>query len=303
MGFEELLGEIAGDHVHGARYLSMRSLEALRLVVEEAESESVEALMETLRRAGRRLMEARPGMACIANQAAKCIYELAFAASGMGLEDLKGYALSRIDGMIKEVESTGMRAAHNGSRLIGDGVKVMSCSYSSTIRQVLSEAWRAERRFKAYVAESLSVHGRGLSYGRLMAEELRREGLDVEIIPDGEISVFVDEADLALVGADMVKPDGSIVNGTPTFSLAYHAWMKGKPFHVICETYKFDARSLLGIEAVLEEGFDLVPGRWITEITTERGPVKPWEARDICGEFKAALKLLLDPERDEDPPV
>ena len=247
MGFEELLEEIVRDRIHGARYLSARSLEALGLVAEEAEAENVETFIERLRWAGRWLIEAKPNMACIANQAARYIYELAMAAPKMRLEGLRGHALTMVDRMIREVESAGMQAAHNGSRLIGDGVKVMSCSYSSTVRQTLSEAWRSGKRFEVYMAESLSTYGGGVSYGRLMTEELRGEGLYVEIVRDGEIGAFIDEADFALVGADAVKPDGSIVNGKPTRSLAYYAQMKGKPFHVICETYKFDARSLIGL--------------------------------------------------------
>lgn len=298
MGFEELLREITEDRIHGARYLSRRALEAVKLVVEEAEVRDLEDFMETLKRAGRRLIEARPSMASIASQTARYIYELARVAPEVGLERLRSYALSRVEEMVRELESAGIGAASNGAELIMDGLKVMSCSYSSTVHLTLSKAWRGGKRFRVYIAESLSLSRSGsrggISYGRLMAGKLREEGLSVEVIPDGEIRRFMDEMDMVLVGADMVKPDGSIVNGTPTWLLAYHAQMQGKPFYVVCETYKFDARPLIGVEEALEEGFDLIPAERVREIVTERGSIKPEKAKEICEEFEAALKYLLD---------
>lgn len=299
MGFEELLREITEDRIHGARYLSRRALEAVKLVVKEAEAEDLEDFMEMLKWAGRRLIEARPSMASIASQTARYIYELARVAPEVGLERLRSYALSRAEEMVRELGSAGIGAASNGAELIRDGLKVMSCSYSSTVHLTLTKAWRGGKRFRVYIAESLSLSRSGsrggVSYGRVMAGKLEG-GLNVEVIPDGEIRRFMDKMDMVLVGADMVKPDGSIVNGTPTWLLAYHAQMQGKPFYVVCETYKFDARPLIGVEEALEEGFDLIPAEWVREIVTERGPIKPEKAREICEEFEAALKLLLDPK-------
>ena len=128
----------------------------------------------------------------------------------------------------------------------------------------------------------------GNAYGELAAEELKRHGISVEVIPDQAIGDSITRASKALVGADSILGDGSLINGTPTYEVAAAAKKAGIPFYSICETAKFNIHSLAE-QPELEEGFDSVPPGLITGIITEDEMIKQEE---IPGYFEKIRKAF-----------
>ena len=86
-------------------------------------------------------------------------------------------------------------------------------------------------------------------------------------MPDDELPSAVRQADLALIGADSVLPDGAVVNGTPSGLLAETAHNAGRPVIVAAGPTKRveeDSPALVWLRrGRLEAGFDLVPAELI----------------------------------------
>lgn len=104
--------------------------------------------------------------------------------------------------------------------------------------------------------------------GRGLAAKLKVEGIETELIADGEGPAAAQESDLVLLGADTVFRDGSLINKVGTLAIARAANQAGVPVIVACETFKlapFDPYP------PTEDIFDLVPAEMIDRVVTEEG--------------------------------
>ncbi|MQY69979.1 MAG: hypothetical protein GH145_03830 [Firmicutes bacterium] len=261
--------EIRADRLHGASQLSRQALEVLKLVIEKG-SGSKDDFLEGLKNAGDRLIKARPGMAPIANIVASLVYEVFQASKEKELHSLRNLAYSKTEELERSSKIALEKAAAQGAGIIEDNDKIMTCSYSSTIKEVFRIAHRCEKDVRVWISESKH---KDKSYGKIMADELCQQRIFARLIPDIAIKDCITEVRKVLVGADSVLRDGSLINGLPTYELALAA--KGKlPFYVVCETLKFNPR-VSSTQVKLEEGFDLTPPELITGIITEAGAFKP----------------------------
>jgi len=148
------------------------------------------------------------------------------------------------------------------SELIQRRSVVLTHSASSTVERALHAA---PRPFRIVVTES-----RPLGEGERLADRLSGEGLDVQLIPDASLCLWLPRVDLVLVGADAITPQG-IVNKVGTRLLALAASDAGVPFHVVCTTDKIVDTVSVGREDL----FDLTPLSLITSVVTEEGVRKP----------------------------
>jgi len=284
--------EIRQDRIHGASWLSRQAIGVMNLTVEKSEAKNVADFLEELKAVGRGLMEVRPAMASITNCVSHLIYQVSQQSEmERDLGSLKKLARSKGNELIENLEETFLKAAEQGARVIGKGDRLMTCSYSSTICQTFKVAKLAGKEFHVLVAESRS--GSGQAYGEVTFEQLKAYGIPAEVIPDKNIKQYISKVKKALVGADSILADGSLINGTPTYAVASAAKESQIPFYSLCETLKFDARSYLGQQPELEEGFDRVPPHLVTGIITEEGIIKPSEIMDYIKQRARYLQILL----------
>lgn len=268
-GVARRIEEIKADRIHGASQLSRQALEVLKLVIEKG-SGPKEDFLERLKNVGGRLMKVRPGMAPIANLAALLVYEVFHASKEKELDSLRDFACSKTEELERSSKLVVEKAAAHAAEIIEADDKIMTCSYSSTIKEVFRIAHRCEKHVQVWVLESKY---KDKSYGRMMAEELCQERIFARIVPDIAIKDYIIDVKKVLVGADSVLRDGGLINGLPTYKLALAANHK-LPFYVVCERLKFNPR-VSSQQVKLEEGFDLVPSELITGIITEVGTFKP----------------------------
>ncbi len=284
--------EIRQDRIHGASWLSRQAIGVMNLAIEKSEAKNVADFLEELKAVGRGLMEARPSMASITNCVSRFIYQVSQKSEiKKDLSSLKKLACSKGKELIKDVEGTFFKASEQGAELIEKGDRLMTCSYSSTICETLRLARLAGKGFHVLVAESRSSNGQ--AYGEMTAEQLRSYGIPAEVIPDQAIKQYISKVGKALVGADSILADGSLINGVPTYAVALAAKESQIPFYCLCETDKFDTRSYLGQPSELEEGFDRVPLHLITGIITEEGIIKPGEVVDYIKQRARYVRILL----------
>ena len=110
--------------------------------------------------------------------------------------------------------------------------------------------------------------------GRAFAEELRGEGLNVELDRGRGRSSALDDATIFLIGADTVFRDGTLCNKIGTTALAEAAAAAWRPTVVACEIVKLapiEAASAPEPSEAERTLFEMTPPDLISEIVTEEG--------------------------------
>ena len=298
---------IAADDAHGAAFLSIRALEVLRdragLLVREREasgsgasSEAVSepsrleevsgsgassgadagepdraAEWEELAALARRLLEARPAMAVLANRVNRA---MAGADEGDGVRDARTVLESTIAGIECAVEADATAAERASEYASG---RVLTLSRSGTV----CEALRVAEPERLFVAES-----RPAREGVGLAEHLAGS-VPVTIHTDAATAHLLsrESIDAVLVGADTVLPDGRVVNKTGTRATAIAADREGVPVYAVAASDKVSTRAEVTLESagrsaiydgdaaldVANPTFDVTPADCVTGVVTERG--------------------------------
>jgi translation initiation factor eIF-2B subunit delta len=188
------------------------------------------------------------------------------------LDSLKKSARITGKDFLKSATKAVSKSIEYGCGIISDLDTVITCSYSSTVCQVLEMAKKREAKFRVMVTESRL---NDQIYGQITARQLMKHQIPVELISDQNINLRIAKADKALVGADSITADGYLINGKPTFLLAQAAKKKKIPFYVVCESAKFDIQDYVTKSPELEPGFERTPLNLITGIITEKGTMQP----------------------------
>ncbi len=299
------LKEIKDDSTHGSSWLAARAAEILQAASDSSKYSKVDEYIRFLKFYAKKLAEARPSMLAVENAV---VYLLGRIIEGYdkalelnALKDLLRRAVSR---WLKVKEEAFNECVEHTSHLFEEECKVLTHSYSSTILEALKKAASEKKGIKVYVSES-----RPRYEGRAMAKELAESGCDVTLITDASIGYFIKDVDVAVVGADTILADGSVVNKIGTYLLALSASKVGVPFYVAAETIKIGVRTLFA-KPVLEERspaevfkdfsnlkvrniyFDVTPADLVTKIVCEHGLI---EASRAFGYAAEALKLAYFP--------
>ncbi len=140
-----------------------------------------------------------------------------------------------------------------------------------------------------------------LQGARLTAWELKRDGIDVTVIPDGAAAALIasGEVDLVVVGTDRVARNGDVANKIGTYGVALAAHADQIPFYVAAPWSTIDMSCPDGDSIPIEErpssevthvlgqrilpkgvpvrnpAFDVTPCELVTALITETGVVRP----------------------------
>ena len=120
----------------------------------------------------------------------------------------------------------------------GHPVRLITISASSSVQVAIDSLRAAGHDVRVSCSESRP----GLE-GRRLAEALASAGLPVRLFTDAAIAHALDDADVVLVGADAIGPDG-FINKSGTRMLAAAAAMRGLPFHVVASRDKLTSPAL-----------------------------------------------------------
>ena len=283
------ISSLKKDREHGAGWLTAQALEILREAASLDPAGSTSSLLSSLNGVVSALIGARPSIVSIANYALYFQSEVETAAATCkSPQRLKKAAYSIADRLIRRQQKSAAAAARSAAALVGKRSIIMTCSYSSTVCSALELARRGGRDFKVLAAQSLY---KKISYGEMVLRRLQESGISGRIVPDSQIGWHAARADLVLCGADCVSLHGWLLNGTPALELAETAVRKKRPFYVVGETTKIDARGLTAGLPVSEPGFDRVPLEMVSGLVTEKGMIKPDEIyeftiEDLAGSMR-----------------
>jgi translation initiation factor 2B subunit (eIF-2B alpha/beta/delta family) len=226
---QQFICQIREDREHGASELARTCLDALARHAGRVEVAGNEVLRQQLIEFAQELQSARPTMAAITNLIGEWI---------VAVEQLPAGDLSTLRDDIKSISTTLILASENAvssaaahaAELVGAGKTVITHSLSSTVVAVFE---CLVGNVKAIVTES-----RPPSEGRRLAAKLSELGIETDFISDQQMGLFAKRADVALVGADTIAGDGSVINKAGTYLLALAARDRGIPFYVCFESFK-----------------------------------------------------------------
>lgn len=294
---ERLLLSIAEDRHHGAEWLSNAALGAMIALALNATAGTADGLREALRSYARRMADSRPSMTPITNKLGMFYSRLP---EGVPLNELRAEATKQASLMIRESRKNKGRVVENARNVLWEPGTVFTVSDSSTVADVVLGVGAKN----VVVTES-----RPYMEGRNLAERLAGRGVNVLLVVDAAAAMFMESADVAVVGADSVLYDGGFVNKVGTRTAALAARDQDVPFYVVCSTCKFNVMNYLGRGVELEEKdpaevaeiegvevrnpyFELVPERLVTGIITERGLMEPLDIRRRMEEMRKQVEPL-----------
>jgi translation initiation factor 2B subunit (eIF-2B alpha/beta/delta family) len=250
--------------------MARRAVEAL-VEVSEQPAASSEELLASLLTAGRQLARSRPGVGAVAGAVGR-VLAAACRNSQLDVEQLGQLvgeeATALVDGRRRAAASIAIQLRER----LEDAV-VLTHSASATVREALLQS--SPSRVVCTVSSPQDE-------GRAFSEDLRAEGLEVELVEDNQAPRALEWASLLLVGADTVFRCGTLHNKTGTRALAEAAADECVPAIVACEVIKLapiEAHDDPALSTV--EDFELTPAELIQAIVTEEGTFLPEEIRAL----------------------
>lgn len=261
-GLAATVEELRSDRNHGASWMARRAVETL-LEVSEQPFDSSDALLEALIAAGRELSESRPGVGAIAGASGR-VLAAASANRHLDVDELRRLIGEEANGILE----SRVRAAASIAIQLQDRLKdavVLTHSASATVREALVHT---------PPARAICTVSEPVGEGRAFADDLRAEGLNVDLVEDGDAPAALNDATLFLVGADTVFRDGTLNNKIGTTALAEAAAARKVPTIVACEIVKLapiEAASAPEPSEAERALFELTPPELLSEIVTEEG--------------------------------
>jgi translation initiation factor 2B subunit (eIF-2B alpha/beta/delta family) len=258
------IDELRRDRVHGGSWLARRAVETL---LQEAASPAATAddLLEHLLGVARALAHARPDAGSVSAAAGR----LVAAASrdwNLSASELRRLVLDEGRALLATRDRAARAIAIQLRPRLEESI-VLTHSASATVREAVLHT-RPAKLF-------CTVSGRH-EEGRAFADELRGEGLDVEVVEDADGPRTLRRVRLLLVGADTVYRDGTLANRQGTRALAEAAVAGRVPVVVAAEAIKLAPFGAPDAPADPERS-DLTPPELVTEYVTEDGTLPPGE--------------------------
>lgn len=259
-GIEAAIATLGTDKEHGATDLAREALDILDRAAASFPEEGLGAYLDGV---GVLIVLTRPTMAAVKNAVSRAL------ADGPLIHP--GQAKRAFDRARSWIDYAAKATIEETAAMIPDGATIATCSYSGTVLQACSTAVDSGKSVRAIV---LTSRVGDIAYGERMAEELLIHGVAAEVYPDAVDLKALGPITMALLGADRIGPDGSLVNGIPSLLLAEH--IQGiAPLYVAGETFKLDDTDQI------EEGLEAVPAELIEGYVTDRGVVQTGQVWDL----------------------
>jgi translation initiation factor eIF-2B subunit delta len=289
-GLEKAVTELTLDKCSGATALASKAIDIYIQYIEDSKVLGKKVFLGDLLHLGLLLAQAQPSMVSISNVVEFVSKQYSRNISEKSLPELRILLRCSLVKFKTELMNAKKQLAQNALSCIPDNAVIITLSDSSTVEEVIKQAHFANKVSMVIIAES-----RPLLEGLNLADRLIKGGIPVTVIVDAALGFFCKEADLAVVGADTIQKDGSLIHkvGTYPFALACHDLRK--PFYVTCDTLKFSKtatckkpvkielkppaeilsqNTIVGAE-IRNIYFDMTPAKYITRIVTEKGIFSP----------------------------
>jgi translation initiation factor eIF-2B subunit delta len=284
---EKAVAEVKLDTQAGATALTLKTIDIYRQYVEQTMVSCKLSFLRDLEQLEIMLKSIQPSMASLSN-VIDIISRCAAENQCLSLFDLKKSLMTLLINLKTDIFKAKAQIVQNVLGFFPEQAVVITLSESSIIEEVIIQAYAAKKVSRVIIAES-----RPLCEGLHFANKLIKIGIPVTVIVDAALGFFCKDVDLAIVGADTIQSDGSVINKVGTYTLALACHDLKKPLYVACDTLKFsktrNPNNLIKIETKPPEEivdlaslpgadikniyFDVTPLKYLTCIVTEKGVI------------------------------
>jgi translation initiation factor eIF-2B subunit alpha len=160
---------------------------------------------------------------------------------GKPLNEAKSHALAILDQKLALFNSSNERLIDYGRHLIKDGDVIIAHSPSLPIRHALASAHTdLHRQFRVIVLEQHFIRIKQL------IRDLAVSGIDHLVIPEYNLSHFLDTANKVFLGATSVTPDRKVISTVGSANIVGLCHLNGIPIYLLVNSLKFAHQSVAG---------------------------------------------------------
>jgi len=263
----ERVAELRSDRSHGGSWMARRAVEALAEIA-NVPAGSASELLERLDAAGRELAATRRAMGAIAGAVGR-VLAAAHREGHLPPEELRRVVEEEVQGLVASRDRAAAAIAVQLRSALTDA-SVLTHSASATVREAV-----------LYTRPELLICTVSAPFeeGRAFADDLRSEGLAVELVDDAAAEQALARASLFLIGADTVFRDGAVCNKVGTRPLAEAATRVGVRTVVACEVIKL--APIDAPERIDDDHFDVTPPELVDDVVTEEGAQPSEDVRSL----------------------
>jgi len=186
---------------------------------------------------------------------------------------------------ISKLDKSTVLISNQVKDIINNDVKILTHSNSQTIFNSLISLHSIGKKFSVVCTES-----RPINEGVTLAKKLGESGINVELIVDSAVFLYLDSIDLIFVGADAITKNG-VINKIGTSILSLISKITDVDFYVLCSNdkilplnFKYEFKNLQDPEEILSQKimnvapfnyyFDITPFSKHINFVTENGIFK-----------------------------
>ncbi|MCZ6679464.1 MAG: NUDIX domain-containing protein [Candidatus Poribacteria bacterium] len=293
------IADIEADREHGAAELASMALEVLKKAVEQESLQGPEECFAHLSNVGWHLRNVRPSMTPLTNAIAFVLYHAKQRLSqAKGITDFRKNVATIVDQYRTNSRNAAQVIAQNAHALLSDKTTILTHSYSSTVVEAILGVCQQDLHI-------IVTEARPLNEGIKTAKRLSKK-YPVTLITDAQAGYFMQQADVVLIGADTILPDGAVVNKAGTYLIALAAQKQNVPVYALCQTDKFHTEGAIALEEkesreIISEAlpdvtvrniyFELTPAELINGIVTERGIMKSTDVLSFVEQMENYVKV------------
>jgi ribose 1,5-bisphosphate isomerase len=233
--------------IQGARNVAIAAIRATEALARQTKAKSKRELVDELLEAKHTLFASRETEPLMRN-AVRLIMDQVEKSRERSVRKLAETVSKASRLFLEELENSKEKIAEIGAKRIRDGFVIFTHCHSSTVTHLLRKAKQEGKRFEVICTETRPVF-----QGRTTAREMLDLGVKTTFIVDSATRHFMNQVDIALVGADAITSEGNVVNKVGTSMVALVAHEARTPFYVISELLKFDPATVYGDYEKIEE--------------------------------------------------
>ncbi|MFH2105706.1 MAG: S-methyl-5-thioribose-1-phosphate isomerase [Candidatus Micrarchaeota archaeon] len=293
---KKIIEDIKSLKIQGARNIAKATISAFAYQIIKSKAKTPAQVEKEIESVGNALANARPTEPMARNSIQNMTAFIINSMKTSDLKEMRGLVLQKEKELLRKMDEDSKRLAQYGANLIPDNATVITHCHSSSVVKVLKKAKSLGKKFKVIACET-----RPRYQGRKTAIELMEAGIDVTLVVDSAMEIFMKKADICLVGADSITSRGDLINKVGTSTLAHLAQMHDISVYSVAELFKFSSKTIFGDLEKIEErdrkevwdkapkklkirnpAFDVTAAEYINGYVTEAGIIPPQSILEVA---------------------
>jgi len=224
--------------IQGARNVAIAATKAVEQLAKQSEARTKSEFIKELAKAKRTLFISRETEPLMRN-AIRLILNRVSDTKESKVKNLVKIVSAVSQQFLARLQESKVKIAEIGAKRIRNDSVILTHCHSSTVTFLLKKAKQDGIDFQVICTET-----RPLFQGRFTAKEMLNAGIKTTLIVDSAARFFMNQVDLAIVGADAITSEGNVINKIGTSAVALAAHEARTPFYVVSELLKFDPATM-----------------------------------------------------------